>query len=894
MTLLSPPPRLETVVAAHVDLVYAAALRQVRDPHLADDVTQAVFLVLARKADRLPPEPQLAAWLVKVTRYTALTALRADRRHRRHETAAGLARPAAAPAESDEDRLSALLDEALMALAESDRELIVLRYLQRRPLPEVATLLRVQTNTAAKRVERALDRLRRLLGRRGVSEAALGAALPALGLRPAPSHLTSAVVHACAGSLPPAAGGVPLRILLMTASTKLKIAAVAALAVLLAAGGTAVYLATPAGAPAPAGAAPAPAAAPAQSDRVMLTGNVRDAQGNPVAGALVTQGYSPALSEGYFKTRTSADGSFALSASRGKELLLSVQAPGCSPELITGGLLLEDPKPFAVTLSPGHTLRVKFVDARGKPIPDLAVEPQSWRDTEVLRTFKWGGPGNWNGPTTDADGLLTWTDAPADAVLYDPILLEKYLRKRVKLAATGDVQTVTVADAVSVQARVEDAQTGAAIPAFKVVRGFGDNGDAPYNWRDDAPTQGSNGVFTHTITWWDAYCFLRVEAPGYRPQVQSFAEDKADVRLTFKLAKATTQTVTILRPDGKPATGAVVYVVPPERNFSLQETEVFRDPRMPPSPGNMLLTADAAGSIALPDGQPVGTRVVIVDDAGFATVPIAETTAPVHLAGWARLEGTARVGPQVAAGRQVTLFMTVAQGPPMVYGNFTTTADGQGRFAFDRLPPGTAGVGLWVESNVGTRFASGTAAATVPVTLKGGEVTAVTVGGTGRAVVGHVAAADGTPAPRNWIYGLGEVRTDLPRPPEFAALSEHLAAWQKLAQADAEAAMKAWNASPEGMAYQRAHDSWFAAQRRYAFAVAPDGTFRVDDLPPGPYRLTLRILENPAGTLAGEATAAFTIPDPATQPATRPAGRGPAGDEPLDLGAVRLTPSAGK
>jgi RNA polymerase sigma factor (sigma-70 family) len=257
------------LVQRHMNLVYAAARRQVRDPHLAEDVAQAVFIVLSRRAASLRASPTIAGWLIKTTRYVSTNALRAQYRRQKHEQVAAML-ASHINSEPRSEEITAILDDALSKLRPKDRSAIAMRFLQNRSVEEISTALQISPSAAAKRLERALTRLRDHLSRRGVvaSGIALTSALAAESSIAAPPALTAT---AAAGTFTPVASSLAKGTL--TAMLRTKLITAAALFIIFTGAGVTTHLLkvespaiaaapAPARVPSPAVAVSAPATAP--------------------------------------------------------------------------------------------------------------------------------------------------------------------------------------------------------------------------------------------------------------------------------------------------------------------------------------------------------------------------------------------------------------------------------------------------------------------------------------------------------------------------------------------------------------------------------------------------------------------------------------------------------
>ena len=227
------------LVRRHIDLVYSAAIRMVCDSHLAEDVTQGVFIALSANAAQLTDCRVLAGWLHRTAQNIAAQTVRSDvrRRAREHE-AATMNEILSIDSDPSWKLVAPHLDTALGELSPADRDALLLRYFEKKSAQEMALLLGVSAEAAQKRVTRAIDHLRELFAKRGIAVGAggLAVAISSNAVQAAPVGL-AATVSAAALAIPAIAATTSIAATKAITMISFQKAAVAATITLLAGAG---------------------------------------------------------------------------------------------------------------------------------------------------------------------------------------------------------------------------------------------------------------------------------------------------------------------------------------------------------------------------------------------------------------------------------------------------------------------------------------------------------------------------------------------------------------------------------------------------------------------------------------------------------------------------------
>lgn len=236
-----------TLVARHINKVYSVALRHTGNPSEAEEITQAVFVILAKKSRGLRKGVILSGWLYQTARLTSVTFIRSEVRRARRQQEALMQN---AVNESDAEawgQIAPLLDAAMAKLNENDRHAVVLRFFDQKSMKEVGSAMGATEDAAKKRVTRALEKLRKYFSKHGVGSttAIIANAISANSVQIAPMSLAKATV-AVAVAKNSAVGGSTLTLikgaLKVMAWMKAKTVVAVSVGILLAAGTTTVVV----------------------------------------------------------------------------------------------------------------------------------------------------------------------------------------------------------------------------------------------------------------------------------------------------------------------------------------------------------------------------------------------------------------------------------------------------------------------------------------------------------------------------------------------------------------------------------------------------------------------------------------------------------------------------
>ncbi len=561
---------------------------------------------------------------------------------------------------------------------------------------------------------------------------------------------------------------------------------------------------------------------------ITVSGFVYDHQGKPIEKALLMTGRS-----GFFSriARTNYQGHFEFKHCKLEPLYISAQAPGKSPVLrrvLEQDLL----KPLKFTLEPGHSIRLRVVDAHGTPLGGVGVIPERYQGYRYILKPDPGEPAEWKGAAhmeTDEQGRVSWDSAPPDAVEY-AFSKEGFARlSDVAIVADGTEHVVTLIKPVTVSGTVVDKNTGRPIKKFRVVPVLDWlNGGTPFIRRNDA-FEANDGEFEWKVSRTDTGHYVRVEAYGYVPVMsEMFRVADAESRTyRFELESGTNITGVVIGADSKLIEGAEVCLSTPLEHLDLDNGKLRR------SEDAYFVKTGTDGTFSFPP-EANSFLIAVLHDQGYAHVTSEQLSVSqqIRLKPWSQVKGRLVHDGKPVKNYRIRLSPISLYTPdlPRLSSRYSTQTDDKGLFLFDRVTPGP----IVIKSDL-TSWESFelTSSQHIPINVQPGRTYNVALNETGRTIVGKAILPPGRTRKMTWSYGINyfvALKEGIPVPKELCDFED---TWQG-------GWSEAWTASSEGQIYM---DTLY----KYFVKLNNNGTFCIEGVPPGKYQFVLRVYDAPEG-----------------------------------------------
>jgi RNA polymerase sigma factor (sigma-70 family) len=625
------------MVRRHGPMVLRVCRRVLHDAHDAEEVFQATFLVLSRKAASLRCSDSVGCFLHGVALRLALKARTQFARQRMHEGQAAVEKYADDPlADLTVREAQAILDEELARLPEKYRAPLVLCCLEDRTRDETARLLGWSAKLVKSRLEQGRERLRYRLSRRGLTlPAALVASL--LTEEAAPAALPAAMVRATVHMVRPGImNGVSASVALLAESalgSTITVKARILMGMLLLMGMLAVGVR--AFSPRPVAEAPgSPADMPAEKPQAEKPQPVRtlrvavlDPQGKPLSDAKIHSGIW--THEKDFKSnhdyKTDASGVaevelpknfYILRLWASKKSFVDLFAGWEQNELGSGEKL---PAEYVFRMERAVTAGGRIVNEEGKPVAGAKVEVRLGKDLKPTHgdgrvSYNWALADRSN--MTDADGRWRIENVPDHPrvelrlVISHPDYVSDTGRDETQKASGVTTEmlrkgtaTLTLKRGVIVRGQVTDS-TGKPIKDAVVVQG-----DDPYDsWLPcKFPTDAEGRYRLPALP--PGETRLTVIAPGWAPQMRKVNLQAGLPPQDFRMAAGKPIRLRIVDTAGKPVPNAYVSILSWKGSKSLQSMHNPNHPRVPDTKIPRRANADGIWEWSSAPDEPVKLQI---------------------------------------------------------------------------------------------------------------------------------------------------------------------------------------------------------------------------------------------------------------------------------------------